>query len=91
MCELLSLLIWGVNETNADCQGSRSDPNKGDGYGISNLRVLSKKTRTEDSEREERVSEVLLAPDRRRAPTSPKTDALAFISVLPRRINDAGY
>jgi hypothetical protein len=25
------------------------------------------------------------------APTSPKTDALAFISVLPWRINDAGY
>jgi hypothetical protein len=26
-----------------------------------------------------------------RAPTSPKTDALAFISVLPRRINDGQY
>lgn len=27
---------------------------------------------------------------RRWAPTSPKTDALAFISVLPWRINDGG-
>ena len=32
-----------------------------------------------------------LTPKRRWAPTSPKTGALAFISVLPWRINDEAY